>query len=192
MLPLGVATLLLIRHGPSANVPPSRALAWRDVERWRVHYDAAGLKRTAVPPRELVQQVHGAEVLLASDLPRARESAELIAKGRTVIATPLLREASLRIPRWPTRLPFGFWGALIYLSWKAGTPWRRTGDSADLERVRAAAAFVGERIALGSVGVAITHGVFRALLASELKRSGWRETARRGGYGHWSAWTFSR
>ena len=83
------------------------------VERWRAAYDAAGLRAGAEPPAALVREVAGAAVFAASDLPRARESAALLAGGRPVQVSPLLREEPLPLPNLPgLRVPLAAWEAL--------------------------------------------------------------------------------
>lgn len=181
-----VTRLLLVRHGPSAYVPTSRTLTRRDVERWRVDYDAAGVLVDSAPPPALVVRAQSTDVLLTSTMRRAWESADRLAAGRAVVRTPLLRETPLPIPNWPTRLPLGVWGAIAYVAWKAGAPL----PPEELVRVREAAAMLCSRVPAGATGLAVSHGVFRAMLADELERRGWRRGDRVGGYGHWSAWEF--
>ncbi len=151
-------------------------------------YDVAGLAPGARPPAALCEMAARADVLMTSDLQRARESAEQLVPARELIVTPLLRETPLPVPRWPTRLPLRMWGALMYASWKLGASL----GAEERQRVLDAAVFVGARVASGQTAVAVTHGVFRALLADALRRTGWQQIARRGGYGHWSTWEFQR
>jgi hypothetical protein len=70
--------------------------------------------------------------VVASDLPRAVASAALLAPGRAVIRTPLLREAPLETPERPLprlawlRLPLRGWalvlGARWLVAWARGAP----------------------------------------------------------------------
>jgi broad specificity phosphatase PhoE len=158
------------------------------VEQWRADYDAAGLGADSRPPAALLEEAQRADLLITSDMLRARHSAERLADGRLVTETPLLRETALPIPRWPTRLPLSAWGALIYLRWKTGAPL----DASEHARVSDAARYLVDVISPGTTALAVTHGVFRALLGEELTRAGWRQRERRGGYGHWSTWVFER
>lgn len=183
-----MSTLILVRHGPSAYVPPRRTFDHAAVQQWRADYDAAGIVPNAAPPVPLLGAVRDVECIITSDMRRARESAERLSSGQLLVQSALLRETPLPIPRWPTRLPLGIWGALIYLSWKAGASL----DRDELRRVEEAAVYCCNGLERGVSRAVVTHGVFRALLAEQLQRDRWRLVARRGGYGHWSAWVLER
>jgi broad specificity phosphatase PhoE len=185
-----VASLVLVRHGPSAHVHLGGAIDRAGVERWRADYDAAGLLSIAQPPAELVAVAARASCVLASDLARATESAVRLAGSRSVQSTPLLRELPLDVPAWPTRLPLGVWGTLIYLNWQYRVLRGTDPHVSERTRVGAATAFVTSQVGAGATGIVVTHGAFRKLLAAHLIAIGWCSTGRRGGYGHWSAWTF--
>lgn len=187
-----VSTLVLIRHGPSAYVHPAGVIDRVGVEEWRTNYDAAGIRATAQPPADVVDLVARAACVLSSDLRRASESAARLALARPVLASALLRETPLAIPHWPTRLPLGAWGALIFAHWQYRRLRGTALDPLERARVSEATTFVATQIRAGTTGVVVTHGVFRALMASELLRAGWVASGRRGGYGHWSTWSFQR
>ena len=136
---------------------------------------------------------------IASDLPRAVESAELLASGNPVIVSPLLREIPLNIPRLPLRLPIGAWGAAIGMAWGYRILTGTEASREDVTRARTAARWL-EGVAstnatsdapADSTTVVVTHGVFRRLLAKHLADAGWApESERRSyrDYRNWSAW----
>jgi len=186
--------LVLIRHGRSAY---SNGKEWIDaagLKRYLDAYDAAGIASTEAPPRALAAEVADAEFLVASDLARAIESAERLADGRPVLHSPLLRELALEVPAWlpPVRWPVGVWSACGHLQW--GYNALRGTDAPPQERRRAAAAakWLGRLAQEGSPVVAVTHGVFRRVLAGQLVASGWQPDGAHRSYGHWSAWRFKR
>ena len=185
------ARIILVRHGPSALIENGRAIDHAGVQRWREAYDSAGLRTGARPPRALIELTGQAAHVIASDLRRAVESAERLAPHRDIHVSELLREASLAVPRWPTRLPLPGWGMLIYVAW--GYRIVRGTDPPELDRARAAttAEWLTSLVSDGSMAVVVTHGVFRRLVAGQLISRGWRGTSREGGYRHWSAWSFS-
>src|SRR6185436_11512114 len=111
------ARIVLVRHGPSAHLQRGGFVDRSAVERWRDAYDAAGIRADCRPPVALVETAADATHIIASDLPRAVESAERLAPQRAVWLSELLREIPLAIPRWPTRLPLEAWGVLIHLGW---------------------------------------------------------------------------
>jgi broad specificity phosphatase PhoE len=184
-----VARLVLVRHGLSAHT--HRGAVDRDgVQRWRDAYDTAGIHPHPAPPAALAALASDAAHVIASDLPRAVESAKLLAPTRAIRIEPLMREAPLAIPRWPTRLPLSVWGVIMYAGWS----YRRLRGTdvmePDFVRAEVAARWLAELVADGATALVVTHGVFRQLLGTHLVRLGFSEAGRAGGYRHWSAWTF--
>lgn len=182
-------SLVLVRHGPSAHVQ-SGALDRRGVERWRQAYDTTGIRHDSPPPVALSQVVSAATHVLSSDMPRALQSAALLAPQHPVKGDAVFREAALSIPDWPTRLPLRGWGTLIYLRWQFRSLLEPSENAQHRQRAAAAAAQLAALVEDGSSACVITHGVFRKLLSRELQGLGWTMTERRGGYSHWSSWHF--
>jgi broad specificity phosphatase PhoE len=185
-----LARIVLIRHGPSAHVHSGGAIDRAGVAHWRDAYDAAGIQAACRPPATLVDLAANASDVVASDLPRAVASAERLTAKRPIRLSPLLREAALEIPRSSLRLPLGLWGMLIHIGWSYRL--LRGTDATPEDRARAAqaAAWLAELVADGSTALAVTHGVIRRLIAQQLVVLGWMSAGRRGGYRHWSAWSF--
>ena len=183
--------IVLVRHGPSAHVVRERLIDRAGVERWRQAYDTAGIVTDARPPAAVMQLATTATHLVASDLPRAIESATRLAPLRDVQTSALLRESPLRIPAWPSRLPFTLWGLVIHAAWLGDIA--RGVDMADDERRRADAAGEWLETLAGSshTVLAVTHGVFRSMLAESLIRRRWQQRSRRKSYRHWSVWEFA-
>jgi broad specificity phosphatase PhoE len=184
------ARLVLVRHGPSAHVEKLRLIDHAAVHEWRRAYDAAGIRAGTRPPAALIALAATAAHVVASDLPRAVQSAECLAPSREIRRSELLREAPLTVPRWPGRLPLHVWGVLIHLAWTYRVA--RGIDLSDAEWARAAAAadWLTNLVSDGSTAVVVTHGVFRPMVADQLTRRGWTGE-RRGGYRHWSAWSLA-
>jgi broad specificity phosphatase PhoE len=171
------------------------------MERWRAAYDEAGVVSQDPPPDLLKEAIRSAH-FVASDLPRAVESAEMLAAGNPVIVSPLLREIPLHIPQLPLRLPVGAWGAAISMAWGYRILTGADATREDITRARAAARWL-EGVAStnatsdapgDSTTVVVTHGGFRRLLAKHLADAGWtlvseRRSLRR--YRNWSAWALS-
>jgi broad specificity phosphatase PhoE len=193
------AEIVLVRHGRSAHV----ARGWLDVDdlrRWIVAYDAAEIVPHHRPPPELVELARTAGVVVTSDLPRALASAALIAPGREVHASALLREAPLETDELPLprlaglRLPLWVWALVFGLRWlrasRRGEPPPGV-DAAALARAEEAAAWLAG-LAGGSGGVVVvTHATFRTLVAAALQRRGWRGPERRP-FREWTAWRLRR
>ena len=185
------ARIVLVRHGPSSHSSAPGLIDRVGVEQWRAAYDAAGIQPVCQPPAALCQIASEATHVIASDLPRAVGSAERLAPGRPIQVLEVLREAPLPIPHWPPRLPLGVWGTVMYAGWLYRG--YRGRDAGDPHRARAATAaeLLAGMAVDGTTTLVVTHGVFRNLLARQLRGRGWTNAGRVGGYRHWSWWTFS-
>jgi broad specificity phosphatase PhoE len=186
------ARLILVRHGLSAHTHTG-TVDRAGVEQWRTAYDAAGILPHPGPSRDLAALAASATHLIASDLARAIQSAKMLAphREREIRIEPLMREAPLALPQWPTRLPLSMWGSIAYVGWS----YRRLRGvdvmEPDFVRAETAARWLTELVTDGTSAVVVTHGVFRKLLGLHLARLGWLATGRDGGYRHWSAWSFA-
>jgi probable phosphoglycerate mutase len=82
-----VTTLLLTRHGETD---------WNAQRRWQGHSDPPLNERGREQARELAATLDGVDVIYASDLARARETAEILGRrlGLAVRLDPRLRERS--------------------------------------------------------------------------------------------------
>jgi broad specificity phosphatase PhoE len=182
--------LILVRHGESSHGVRRGLLDAAGVQQWRDAYDLAGITDRSMPPQTLVRRVADATHIVASDLPRAIASAERLAGGRRIHTSPLLREIPLPIPRLPMRAPLAAWGTAMHLAWSYRVV-RRDKSADELARVGAAIEWLTS-VAGSELTVVVTHGVFRSSLARELLRLGWVSEGRKGGFSHWSEWTFAR
>jgi len=161
------------------------------MERWRADYDVAGIAAKSSAPASVRTRVERADVIAASDLPRAVGSASHLWPGRPVVVSPLFREANLRIPSLggvPAPLPL--WALLIHLNWEIDILRGRDLSAEDRARSTKAAdwcvAACRER-GPASVIAVVTHGVFRRALARTLVAQGWSTNGRRS-YAPWSVW----
>ena len=188
--------ILLIRHGPTAHAAPRGLLDRAGVEEWRAGYDAAGIAADAVPPAELVCAVTRADRVIASDLPRAVESASRLCSSRPFETSPLFREVPLRIPGAPgLRMPLAAWELLIHLQWGLDMLRGRDRPPEFARQLRAAAHACSTACRRGGEGatlVVVTHGVLRRLLAKGLSAEGWVLRGRRKSYACWSVWELTR
>jgi hypothetical protein len=161
------------------------------VQRWRDAYDAAGIQVDVPPPQTLTEVAAAATHIVASDLRRAVESAERLAPQRQIRLSPLMREAPLAIPRWPTHLPLAVWDSLMYVAWSYRRFRGADVSGPDWARAATAARWLAGIVVDGTTALVVTHGVFRQLVATQLVHLGWTSTGRRGGHRHWSAWSFA-
>lgn len=185
------ANLLLVRHGPSSYADDGRWMHRSAVSQFEDAYDAAGILDDSAPPRDLVSAAQSAEVVLASDLPRALASAQRLAQGRDVVTSPLLREIRLEPPPWiPIRLPIAAWDVVSHVQWSyrllVGT------DHEFVRRAVHAADWLEQYTRRAESIIVVTHGGFRRLLAATLVARGWRSARGRASYANWSSWGLAR
>ncbi|HEX7150145.1 MAG TPA: hypothetical protein VF618_01565 [Thermoanaerobaculia bacterium] len=183
--------ITLIRHGRSAHVHHAGWIDYDGFLRWRESYEAAGIIAGETPPSELTALVASAGILVASTIPRAIESAHLLAPGASIETTPLLREFDLVPPNLGRlRLPFFGWALVYGLRMLVRKHAHIT--PAEHERAREAARWLAGRAAEHGSVVAVTHATLRGEVARALEADGWRATKPRRRSAHWSAWTFTR
>lgn len=186
-------TLHLVRHGRSAHATGG----WLDaaaLRAWFAAYDAAGIALDDEPPAPLLALAREVRCLVASDLPRAVETAARLHPDGAAEHSPLLRELPVPIPALgPVRLPLPAWALVAGAAW-AGRRLRGTPLPAGaLAQADAAAAWLdGLARARGPV-LAVTHASVRGAIAASLVRTGWRRAPEPRGLAamrHWSAWRF--
>lgn len=161
------------------------------VPRFEDAYDAAGIRDDPPPPELLRDLAAAADLLCASDLRRALESAHRVAPGREVTISPLLREIRLEPPRWiPFQLPIGAWDALSHAQWSYRLLTKRGHEY--VRRAAAAADWLEQHARSAASVVVVTHGGFRRLIADRLVARGWERTNKHRDYAHWSTWELYR
>jgi broad specificity phosphatase PhoE len=184
--------IALVRHGRSSHVHTGWVSA-AGFRAWRAAYEAAGIHEDERAPAELVELVNRADLVLSSDAPRAVASARLLAPGREILVSPLLRELDLEAPSFGgLRLPLRTWafavgGRMLWSSLLGRYP-----SPAEALRLADAAAWLEELVARHTLVVAVTHASFRRRLATRLERTGWEPELGRRTVRHWSSWTFAR
>ena len=176
--------LLLVRHGKPAfdDWTPVAGLGFAT---WVSGYDEAPIDVAVPPPASLRAQASAMGYIATSTLRRARESAALLAAGRTFVCDPLFAEAGIPssihlslvlAPRW--------WTFLSRVGWFCG--WSHGAES--LREARCRARRAAERLVElarehGSV-MLVGHGVMNTLISRALRRRGWRGAA--SGSAFWS------
>ncbi len=182
--------ILLVRHGKPVfdDWTPVAGLAFAT---WVHGYDETPIDVTIPPPANLRAQASAIGCIATSSLRRARESAALLAAGRTFVCEPLFAEAGISSS---IHLAFvlapRLWTFLSRVAWCCG--WSHGVESLREARRRAHRAaerpveFASEH---GSV-MLVGHGVMNTLISRALRRSGWRGSA--SGSAFWSVGAFQR
>ncbi len=184
--------VVLVRHARSSHVH-SGWITSSGFRAWREAYEAAGIREDERVPDHLAQIAPKADLVLSSDAPRAVATARLLAPGREIVVSPLLRELDLEGPSLgELRLPLMAWafavgGRTLFMILRRQYP-----SAAEAARINNAAAWLEELAARHSLIVAVTHASFRGRLSTRLAQTGWRPEPGRRSLQHWSAWFFRR
>jgi broad specificity phosphatase PhoE len=188
----GERRLTLVRHGRSSYVHPGGWLNRVGMLEWRLGYDASGIVDHDAPPASLLALAHDADLVVASDLPRAIMTAERLADGRRITLSPLLREAPAELPHWKrVRMPRALWELAVKVHWGIRIVRHTDIPPRDLERATKAAVWLDGLTSRHRHVVVVTHGVFRRILARQLEALGWHPDGRRRSYAHWSIWSLT-
>lgn len=166
--------IVLARHGKPKGDRNVR-INWRDYEHWWAEYDRSGLIPDQQPPDRLKQIAIEADVIFASTLPRAIETAEAVAGGKPIVQDPVFVEAPMPPPKlWGKRRP-NTWGFWARASWILGLrpAGRETRPQAEL-RAEAAVATVTARALRGENVLLCAHGWFNRMMRPVLQQQGWR------------------
>jgi len=186
------ARVALVRHARSSHVHAG----WIDssgFRAWREAYEAAGIHEDERVPAQLEQLVSRADLVLSSDAARAVASARMLAPGREIVVSPLLRELDLEGPALGgLRLPLMAWAVAVGGRTLIRTLCRQYPSAAEAARIDSAAAWLEELAAQNSLTVAVTHAMFRRRLSNRLMQSGWQAEPGRRSLEPWSAWIFRR
>ena len=181
--------LLLVRHGRSSHVHDGRWLTRDGVAEFEDAYDAVGIRDDSLPSEELRATAGEADLVVASDLPRAVASAERLTGGCPVLTSPLLREIRLEPPGWvPVALPITVWDTFSHWQWTYRL--RAGSDHEFVRRAEAATEWLRLQLQVSATILVVTHGGFRRILTARLIARGWRfrSTSPGGRYAHWSSW----
>ena len=187
----GYDVIVLVRHGESA-LSRKIHLTAQQYRLWWAKYTITGIAAGQTPPAKLKAVMQNADSVICSSLERAQESAAL-ARGRAADRIdPELMEAALPPPSLgPLKLRPKSWGTLSRVVWFL--------DLVDSEErvkpARARAKRAADSLALEAEGgrliVALAHGWFNRMVATQLRKSGWKMTKNQGDL-HWKYRRFER
>lgn len=182
--------IALVRHGRSAHVQAG----WIDTagfRAWREAYEAAGIREAERVPADLARLAASADLVLASDAPRATASARRLAPGREIVVSPLLRELDLEAPNLGgLPLPLAAWALAVGVRMLFFTLHRQYPSASEVARIDRAAAWLEELSAQSSLIVVVTHASFRGQLSRRLAQKGWQAEPGRRSLKPWSLWIF--
>jgi len=167
-------------------------MTWQGYRDWWIRYDEGGIVQGQRVPPKLLFWVNQADLIIASPLKRAIESAELAAGREVDIIDDHLIEAALPSP------PFGkfkmrpkSWGTAARIFWYFG--WS-DGLESHLE-ARARVEIMCDRLADyatdGKIVYVSAHGWINRMLKGSLIKRGWKMRSQNGDL-HWSFRRYER
>lgn len=178
--------LVLVRHG-RPDLSRKVKIGWQGYRAWWAAYGESGLAPGQSPPEKLLALAACADLVVASPLPRARETAKHLAPGMEAVIDDIFVEAPLPAPQIPfLQLRPGTWNVFSRLFWLVG--YSAAGEShkhADVRAVEAADRL--ESLARGrELVILCAHGWFNRMIRRVLRDRGWR-CVYDGGDSYW-AW----
>lgn len=176
--------IAIARHGEPA-LDRTQKIDWRAYQDWWRAYDAGGLKGGQAVPEELRRLGAEADVLFASPLRRAVETAAAVCPDRAPILDPVFVEAPLPPPPIPGLRRPGAWGVWARSAWWLGRAGGEESRSAAELRAEAAVARLAASALRGENVLLCAHGWFNRMLRPVLLRQGWT-CVDDGGDAYWS------
>lgn len=168
--------LILIRHGK----PERQSLYLISLAQFRqrtIAYDATHLSQEGIRDIEAIAQRLPLALILSSDLPRAKETAEIIRRGTaTVVYDSMFRE--LQAPTITTRFfdklqaPPTLWSLMHWCCWVLGIGEHSEGPRAAWGRAAEATAKILSFFRSADTIILVSHGWFIILLTVYLRKRG--------------------
>lgn len=179
--------ILIMRHGKPAldrNLGPK--IDWQGYQKWWQAYEESSLAEGEAPPQKLIAAAADATYLIASERPRAQETARAVRPDLELHISALFNEAPLPPPTF-SRLKFlpKTWNILARTAWLAGH--HLGGESRAEAGIRAneAANHLNQLAHEHSFIAVGAHGWFNRMLRPALLRLGYK-CVHDGGDSYWS------
>jgi len=188
---MSIDTIIIARHGKPA-LSRKVKLNWLEYREWWKDYDVGGLSLEQKIPKNLKNWTEKADVVIASSLPRAIESAQLASGRKPDFIYEELIEAALPSPNLgPIKIRPKSWGTWSRIAWYFG--WSDGMETHHAARIRANSMsdILADHAKGGKVVYVSAHGWFNRMLKGSLKKRGWRCTSQNGDL-HWSHRSFER
>lgn len=185
--------ITLARHGRPA-LSRKCLLNARGYIDWWTLYDLGGLQEGQTAPDALVDTASKSDVILASSLRRAQETAQAVAQGREFMTDALFVEAPLPPPRLPDwfKLPPRIWGVVARIWWHLFNRHNASETRAEAEsRAERAAQRLIDEAGQGRDVLLLAHGYFNHMIGKALKARGWSLTLDQG-FKYWSQRRFEK
>jgi len=174
--------IFLVRHG-APDCDGRTRLNREEFRDWLAGYAKAGVTREPHHSAPCGAAASRARTILASELPRARDSAAILAGLRPVRTDSVFNEAEIAVAPFDFSLRPRLWMAAGRLIWLAGAASRESVSAAKRRAVLAAEKLLAEA-GTGSV-LLVGHGWMNRMIARVLIHHGMRRIEATGA-GYWS------
>lgn len=164
--------IALARHGKPALSRKVRLNRYQYRDWWRM-YDASGLAPGQSPPPGLCELGAQADLVLASTLRRAVETAQAVHSAKPIVQNDLFVEAALPPPPLPGRYNPGAWGVLARAAWWCGMSGEEESRREADARAHRAALFLIAKAETGENVLLLAHGWFNRMIRPHLRKQGW-------------------
>ena len=181
----------LIRHGKSKSTENNRITCQAFID-WVKKYDHNGVFEENSYPKETLNKIAAANIVITSDLKRSVESAKLLNPNIKVISVPLFREIELPTitKLWGVKLKPRIWALILRCLWFGGYSRGCESLSNAKGRAKKASELLVKYAQEHTSVVLIGHGFFNMLIAEELQKTGWKGK-RKTSSKHWNCTTYS-
>ena len=179
-----------MRHGKPAP-QPATWISGRQLGQWIRAFNQTGLDESSVVPAAVRDLVPTIGIVVASDLPRSKQSAARLMAHAGVRVESDLREAGLpHSLKFAVRAPASVWLVIARLAWWLNVvPADETIAAARLRAQRVTKILKTLAREYGSILV-VGHGIFNSFIAKELRMSGWEGSTLRSSR-FWSTATYT-
>lgn len=184
--------IIVVRHGrPVLNREEGPRLDWLAYRDWWSRYEQSPLAEGQSSSDALVREIPDDAVIFSSVRPRAMQTADHLARGRSVTRNEVFNEAPLPPPRWRVRYLPKTWNKIARVVWLMGYH----GGDEHISQVRLRASVAADLLVNaasdGRDVVLAAHGWFNRMLRPELKKRGWA-CVYDGGDKYWSYRIYQR
>jgi len=183
--------IILCRHGEPELSRKTR-MNWRAYKFWWGLYDEGGLTPGQDAPQIIKDLARQADIVIASPLLRAVETATLAKGAAPDRLEPLMVEAGLPPPNLGyLRLKPPTWGVLARICWMMGFSGQVESQAKARIRAEKAAAILSNEAKGGKMLFVAAHGWYNRMMRTPLQRRGFVCTEDHGDL-HWSYRRFER
>lgn len=176
----------LVRHG-KPDLSRDVWLTRKQYRTWWTNYGTVGLAPDHLPQQETLLAAQKCTCFVSSPLPRAVETARVLAGGQEIRIDAKYVEAPLPphiVFGWLCAKPIG-WGTLSRITWWLGFSGGEESHSEAKKRAWACVEELSDLAATEGAVMVCGHGWFNRMIAKRLRQSGWKRDSA-GGDAYWT------